>query len=231
MADNSSITLESMSQATGYNTWVKNKFTKYLYGSILEIGCGIGNFSKYLSKYGSLTAIDINKEYVNQAQSRINKGAEVGLGDIEKGVYFFKDRKFDTVVCINVLEHIEDDKQALININKLLTKDGNLILLVPTHQFLYNLIDKSIGHFRRYEKEKLRLLLIDCNFEIVKARNLNFLGGIGWFIAGKLFNDSKVSEEKIKVFNFISPVFLALEGIFEPPFGTSVLFVLKRRDK
>lgn len=231
MNDDSSKTLESMSLAGWYNNWVKNNFSKYLSGSILEIGCGIGNFSSFLSNYGSLTAIDINKDYVKEAQGKIGQGVEVGLGDIEKGNYFFKDRKFNTIVCLNVLEHIKDDRIALENVYKLLAKNGYLILLVPAHQILYNSIDKSIGHYRRYEKDKLIKLLKDCNFEIVKDRRLNFFGGIGWFIAGKLFKDSQVSEGKIKIFNLIGPLFITLENIFEPPFGTSLLLIAKRSDK
>lgn len=224
-----SITLESMSQAIWYNRWTQNQFSKYLSGNILEIGCGIGNFSTYLTHYGKLTAIDINEDYIREAGEKVDGYAKVGQGDIEKGKYFFKEKIFNTIVCINVLEHIKDDTQALKNIYKLLSPGGYLILLVPTHKLLYNLIDESIGHFRRYERVKLQQKLKEKSFEISKIRNLNFLGGIGWYISGKLFKDSEVSDIKIKIFNFFSPFFLLLENIFEPPFGTSVLVIAQKK--
>lgn len=229
MNDQSSATLESMSQAVWYNRWTLEKFSKFLKGQILEIGCGIGNFSKLLLKYGELTAIDINDEYVNKAKKEIGESIKIGVGDIEKGKYFFQGKGFNTIVCINVLEHIKSDQKALKNIYDLLSSNGNLILLVPAHQFLYNLIDESIGHFRRYEREKLKKLLLENGFEILKIRNLNFIGSLGWFIGGKLFRDSNVGEGKIKIFNLIAPPFLLLENIFEPPFGTSILVVAKKK--
>lgn len=229
MNNQSSQTLESMSQATWYNRWTQTKFSKYLTGKILEIGCGIGNFSSYLAKYGRLTAIDINYEYLHKAKDRVDKNVRVGFGNIESGQYFFDKEIFDTIVCINVLEHISKDKKALKNIYQLLAQNGTLILLLPAHGFLYNSIDKSIGHFRRYEKDKIEYQLKDTGFEILSLRRLNFLGAIGWFIAGKIFKDKSISEDKIKIFNLVSPVFLTIENIFEPMVGTSILVVARKK--
>lgn len=231
MKQSGNTTLESMSQAVWYNRWTLEKFKNFIKGQILEVGCGIGSFSKLLLQYGNLTAIDINDEYLKEAKNEIAGQAEIGIGDIEQNKYFFKEKVFETIVCINILEHLRDDQRALKNIYQLLAPKGVLILLVPAHKFLYNLIDESIEHFRRYEKEELINQLKNCNFEIVKKRNLNFLGGIGWFIAGKFFSETKVSETKIKIFNLVSPPFLLLENIFEPPFGTSILVIARKKVK
>src|SRR3990172_7689827 len=102
-------TLESMSQAQWYNRWTLAKFASYLRGDILEIGCGIGNFTKSLLKYGNVWAIDIDKENLNQTKNVVEGGAKVGFGDIEQGKYFFTKKSFDCVICINVLEHIHKD--------------------------------------------------------------------------------------------------------------------------
>lgn len=231
MSDQSSKTLESMSQATWYNRWTQTKFNKYLSGDILEVGCGIGNFSTYLAKHGNLVGIDVNEDHIKEARKKIKESGEIGFGDIEKGKYFFKARIFNTIVCMNVLEHIKNDSKALSNINSILAKDGYLILLVPAHEFLFNSIDESIGHYRRYEKNKLEQLLKENGFEIYKIRSLNLIGSLGWFIAGKLLGEKNISENKIKMFNFISPAFLFLESIFEPPFGTSILVIARKVEK
>ncbi len=220
-----------MSQAVWYNRWVEGQFYKYLSGNILEVGCGIANFSQYLSKYGKLTAIDINREYIKQAKKKAGIDVRVGFGDIENGQYFFKERNFNTVVCINVLEHINNDKKALKNIAELLLPKGYLVLLVPAGKFLYNLIDRSIGHFRRYEKNELLLQLEEADFEIVKSKRLNFLGALGWFISGRVFKDSSVGEGKIRIFNLIAPLFLKIESIIEPPVGTSILIIARKKEK
>src|SRR3989338_8239685 len=87
-------TLESMSQAVWYNQWTLSKFKKYLRGEILDVGCGIGNFTNTLSKYGPVTGIDVNEDYIKNLQK--DKKIEIGLGDIEKGKYFFSHKEFDT---------------------------------------------------------------------------------------------------------------------------------------
>lgn len=220
-------TLENMSQAKVYNKWTFDKFSKYLNGEILEVGCGIGNFTMTLSKYGKLTAIDIDQRLIEESKKDNTSNTEVGYGDIEKGKYFFPKKTFDTIVCINVLEHIENDIKALENMFKLLKTEGTLILLVPIHHFLYGEIDKSIGHFRRYDSKELIKKMQTLLYSIVSYQKLNFLGAIGWFISGRILRNKQISESKIKLFELIAP-FLYLENFMEPPIGTSVLIIAKR---
>lgn len=224
------VTLENMSQAIWYNRWTANQFKPFIEGVILEIGCGIGNFTRLLTKYGSVYAIDIEKDYINSARKKTKK-ALIGFGDIEKGGYFFKKRLFSTIVCLNVLEHIKDDKKAINNIYKLLRPDGHLILLVPSHKFLYGQIDKAINHFRRYNQKELLKILEFAGFEIVKSKRLNILGAIGWWFSGKVLKENNVKVSAIKLFNILGPAFLTIENIIEPPFGTSILIVAKKGNK
>lgn len=221
-------TLESMNQAQWYNQWTLNLFKDYLEGKILEVGCGIGNFTKTLTSSGKIWAIDIDKEFVKQTKEFCIK-ANVGLGDVEKGKYFFKDKQFDTIVCINVLEHIQNDIESLDNIYKLLKSNGRLILLVPIHNFLYGEIDKSIGHYRRYNPDKLTGKMLELGYTIISAKKLNFLGALGWFISGKILKNKQITENKIKIFNSIAPFFLKLEDLCEPAIGTSVLIIAQKK--
>lgn len=221
-------TLESMSQAVWYNQWTLKKFKSFLNGEILEIGCGIGNFTKSLTKYGKVWAIDIDPQGIEKTREVVNGRVRIGFGDLETNKFFFGNRKFDTIVCLNVLEHIKDDLKALKNLNKLLRPGGFLILLVPLHQFLYGQIDRSIGHFRRYSKSELNEILKKVGFKIIKSKRLNFLGGIGWFITGKILKENQVKEEKIKIFNFFAPLFLKVENLIEPPIGTSLLTIAQK---
>lgn len=226
--DNGKQTLESMSQAVWYNKWTVKKFESFLKGDMLEVGCGIGNFTNFLKKFGNVWAIDIVDSYIKQTSRIEGGGINVGFGDIEKGKYFFTKQKFDTIVCLNVLEHIKDDKKALENMYGLLNKNGQLVLLVPAFDFLMGEIDRSIGHFRRYDKKLLKNLLEDTGFKIIKSRVINFLGGIGWWISSKIFSSNKVNESNIKIFNLIAPLVLPIEDIFEPPLGTSILIIAKK---
>lgn len=221
-------TLESMSLAHWYNRWILKKISNYLKGDILEVGCGIGNFTGKLTGFGRVTAIDIDSQHLKDTKNYLQKKAEIGYGDIEKPEYFFREKKFDSIVCVNVLEHIENDQRALKNMYSLLKDGGFLILLVPAHEFLYGKIDKSIGHFRRYNKDSLKKILIQSSFQINKMRILNLLGAIGWFVSSRLFSESIVDENKLKIFNLIAPFILPIEDIIEPPFGTSILVIAKK---
>lgn len=222
-------TLESMSGAVWYNNWVLNKLAPYIKGDILEVGCGIGNFTNQLLSFGSVTAIDIQSDYIPGLSSVLKGKASIGFGDIEKGEYFFGKKKFDTIVCLNVLEHIENDSMALENLVQLLKPDGYLILLVPSGMHLYGEIDRSIGHFRRYSKEDLTAVLKKTGLMVKKTRRLNFLGAIGWWVAGRIFKSQTVRSDQIGLFNLLAPVVLPIEDIVEPPFGTSVLTISQKK--
>lgn len=220
------LTLESMNQAQWYNQWTLNKFKKYIRGQILEVGCGIGNFTKQLTRYGKVWAVDINKNYLDKLKKI--SGVEVGFGDIEKGEYFFTNKQFNTIICLNVLEHIEEDSQAIKNMYEVLNNDGDLILLVPSHPFLYGEIDKSIGHFRRYSKKEIVDKLQASGFVILKFRSLNLLGSLGWFISGRLLKNRIIGQSKIRLFNAVAPIFLRIEDLIPPPFGTSFLIIARK---
>lgn len=225
-------TLESMSQAKWYNKWTMDKFKQNLKGNILEVGCGIGNFTQDLIRFGKVYAIDIDNQHLKDTEEVLRGKASVGFGDIENDEYFFEAQsstvEFDCIVCINVLEHIKDDHKAIRNMYSLLKDGGVLILLVPAHQFLYGEIDKEIGHYRRYDKKSLELLLRGNGFKVEKSRTLNILGAFGWFISSKFFSEKVVDERKLKIFNLIAPLILPLENLVEPPFGTSVLVIAKK---
>jgi len=222
-------TLESMSNAKWYNNWTLNIFKSYLQGDILEVGCGIGSFTKMLVPYGNVYACDIDEDCIEQTRQAVNRKENVGFGNVESGNYFFTERTFDAITCINVLEHIEYDKQAINNIYDLLKPAGVLVLLVPAHLFLYGAIDKEIGHYRRYTKKGVRAILEDAGFDVVYARKMNALGSIGWWFTGKILKDTSVSEKKLQLFDKIAPFILPIEKIIEPPIGTSVLAIAKRK--
>ncbi|MCL5069541.1 MAG: class I SAM-dependent methyltransferase [Actinobacteria bacterium] len=229
MSNDSDIqTLESMSQAVWYNRWIVGKFDKYLKGKILEVGCGIGNFTKILTNYGEVFAIDIDRYYIAEVGKAVGDRVKVQLGDIGKSTDFFNGQKFDSIICLNVLEHIKEDKDALKNLYYLLNKEGILVLLVPAHDFLFGKIDKSIGHYRRYDKAKLNKLVTNVGFKIINERIMNMLGGIGWWFSSKLFVNSKVDTNKIKIFNLLAPIILPIEDMIEPPMGTSILMVAQK---
>lgn len=218
-------TLESMSQAEWYNQWTLNKLKPYINGDILEVGCGIGNFTTQLTEFGKVTAIDIQNDYIPALQKKLDGTAQIGLGDIEKEKYFFSSKKFETIICLNVLEHTKNDIVAIENMVKLLKPGGYLLVLVPSGMNFYGRIDKAIRHYRRYNKKSLVSLMEKSGLRVRLVRILNILGAIGWFISGRILRTQIVRKDQLKIFNLVAPIILPLEDVIEPPFGTSILVV------
>jgi SAM-dependent methyltransferase len=212
---------------------------------VLEVGAGIGNFTNLLVNNYKVTAIDIERKYVGQLKKKFGGRLKVGFGDIEKGEYFFKNHlpavrlsspsksgrqeKFDSVVCLNVLEHIEFDKKALKNIQKLLKPSGKLILLVPAHKFLYSDFDKELGHFRRYAKNEIEEKLLEIGMEKVELKFLNWWAAIGWFVFLKLGRKTRLPRVEVSVFDKIGRIFLFPEKFISPPFGLSIFAVFQKK--
>ncbi|MEK7113126.1 MAG: class I SAM-dependent methyltransferase [Patescibacteria group bacterium] len=221
------VTLEIMKRAGWYNKWLFSTFAKDLGGRILEVGGGIGNFTRLLKIKGEVWSFDINKGYINKLKKII--GDKAGFGDIENGKYFFGEKTFTNIICLNVLEHIKNDKKALENMNNLLAKDGKLVLLVPAHQPFRGSLDEALGHFRRYSKKGLSKKLALAGFRIYNLRYLNFSGGIGWFINSKVLGRKILSEKQLVFFDKMARPLLSLEKIIEPPFGLSILAVASKK--
>ena len=157
-----------------------------------------------------------------------NKNISSGIGDIEEGQYFFRNGLFDSIVCLNVLEHISDDLKALKNSQKLLKEGGTLVLLVPAHKILFSNFDKTLGHFRRYTTGELTHKLKSAGFTVITNRYLNWWAAIGWFVFLRLTGWRKIPKSEVGIFNYLGRLFLWPEKFIKFPFGLSVLVVAKK---
>lgn len=137
---------------------------------------------------------------------------------------------FDTVICVNVLEHVEKDEQALINMRELLKPSGRLLLFVPRLEGLYGSVDKEVGHFRRYNKGNLRKKIERVELEIEKLRYYNLLGISGWFINGKIFHRRSFPVLQTILFDRIVPMLSRTEKYWAPQWGMSLFVVARKRE-
>lgn len=220
-------TLEEMGRAVWYNGYIYNYIKKYLAGNILEIGCGIGNFIPYFRKSGTLTSIDIRNDYIKKLRKKY-RDVRFGIGNIEKNTYFFKTQKFDSIVSLNVFEHIKDDSAAIRNTYKLLNDKGYFVILVPAHSILFSKLDTLLGHYRRYSKSTLEKKLIHTGFKTVQIKYFNWWAAIGWLVFVKIFGINKMPGGPVKVFDIFGKYLLHLEKYISPPFGLSVIAVCQK---
>ncbi|KKQ42863.1 MAG: Methyltransferase type 12 [Microgenomates group bacterium GW2011_GWC1_37_8] len=222
-------TLEIMREAGWYNNWLFMLIEPELKGHILEVGAGIGNITQLLvDKSKRVYAIDLNERYVEKLKKRFANKLEVELGNVEKNDNFFNNKKFDTIVCLNVLEHIKKDTNALKNMYSLLIKGGKLILLVPAHEFLYSHLDAKLGHYKRYNKKELDLLLEDIGFKKISLKYINLASAAAWFIMLRLTKRGSLPRRNVEIFNIIGKLLIWPEKYIEPPIGLSVLAIYKK---
>jgi len=214
-----------------YDDWLFDQMRPFLGKRILEIGCGLGNLAHYLIRGEVVVGIDISAESIDQVRARYAAHPQVQalVYDIADETCLELGRfRFDTAISINVLEHIEDDQRALSHMWYLLQPGGVLLLVVPAFDWLYGSMDRSIGHFRRYNKQGLADILESIGFQIQFQKYLNALGALGWLVNGRLLKNKTPPQGQLRLMNPIIPLIRRLEGTISPPIGLSLFTVAHR---
>ena len=198
-------TLDDLANAIHYNRWIYHLMEPYLGRRILEVGCGIGNMTSYFSDRGDVLAMDFHQDYLDTARSALKykKNVHFKKMDISSSLNQVRSFKADTVVCVNVLEHIQNDFQFLKECNQLLLDGGRFLLFVPALQFIYGSMDRSYGHFRRYYKNRLEKLFEKAEFHVSFCRYLNLLGIFGWWFNGQVLCRPIVPRSQMLVYDQI----------------------------
>lgn len=230
-------TLEMFARADKFNEWMYEAIAPFCQGTILEIGSGIGNISKYLLENNEgLTALsDLRENYCTILRQRFaNRKNLKGIFQIDLSTEDFAGKytqllnQFDTVIALNVIEHINNDQLAIKNCNQLLKKNGRLIILVPAYKSLYNSLDKELGHFRRYTSRKLRDLLINQGMKMVAAKYFNGAGIFGWWVSGSIFKNKIISDKQLAIYNNLVPAFRLADKLIFNIMGLSVIAVAEK---
>ena len=133
----------------------------------------------------------------------------------------------DTVICLNVVEHVEDDRGALSNMKSVLAEGGQAIILVPQGQWNFGTLDTVLGHVRRYSKESLRRLAADCGLEVLKILEFNRIGTIAWFLNGKILRRRTFGLGQVLVLNLLTPLFRLIDRLIPVP-SLSIIAILRR---
>ena len=219
------MTLKLMEKATRYNEWIYETIRPHLGREILEVGSGIGNMTRFLARRGRVTASDASPFYLRELRRAFRDSGGVAVREIdisrEPGPHH---APFDTVVCLNVLEHIEGDVEAMRNMRRLLRPGGRAVLFVPANPRLFCAIDRGVGHWRRYTKEDLTRKMRAAGFRVIHARHYNPLGALGWWFNGQVLRKGALAGSDVRGFNLLMPAIRWLER-FESRFSLSILAV------
>ena len=224
-------TLEAIDKADNFNEWMYQTIKPYCKGKVLEIGSGIGNITRYFIRdHFDITCSDLRMSYCEVLIQKFPNSNIVELDLIDPDF----DNKFssllgtfDTVYALNVVEHIKDDNLAISNAKKLLKHDGNIIILVPAYQALYNRFDIVLEHYRRYNEQRLNSLLSN-HFTLIHSQYFNFIGIFGWFFSGSILKKKTVPAGPMSLFNKLVLLFKMVDKLLMNTAGLSVISVGKK---
>jgi SAM-dependent methyltransferase len=223
-------TLLRLSRAERYNRWMLEQLAPWLGQRVLEIGSGIGSFTRYLVGRELIVATDINPRYLRILRNTFERHTRVEVEPLDLMVFDpapFAGRGLDTILCLNVLEHVQDDREALRRLHATLAPGGRLLLLVPAHQRLYGAIDQAIEHHRRYETDGLTAKLKEAGFQVEHTQFFNRLGVVGWYLNSVVLRRTKVPGFQLRLQNLLVPL-LRAERALPLPFGLSLIAVARR---
>ena len=216
-----------MSFAVNYHQWIIDEFEPYLGKTVAEVGAGIGSVSRLLlgKQIKRLFAFEPSLNMYPYLEKELQQDDRAkAINDFFSQTH--KNEGFDSVVYINVLEHIENDRTELVNALEILKTQGYLLVFVPALSWLYSRVDQQLGHFRRYTKKALRQQLIGAGYYVPEIRYHNTVGALAWLIVARLMHRDPTGGAPVKVYDSLFvPVLKRLEGTRGAPFGQSLFAV------
>jgi len=229
----------AMSEAKNYYGWIAETLRSAVGQRVLDVGGGTGSLLHYFDACQQRYALDISEDCVTKLQQlfSVSQNVQVVLGDIvEPAVQQqFLNAGIDSILCTNVLEHVEDDLSMLQAFHNILAPLGGCLgILVPAHQQIYGTMDQLAGHYRRYSQSLLLERLKSVGFSIEMCRYMNSVATLGWYLNGCLLKKQSLADENMNAQilaydKFVIPMVRWAEKIIKPPIGLSVVAVAKAK--
>lgn len=218
--------LDNFDKATVWRKYIYFEIKKFINGKVLEVGAGIGSFTNnYMSMIEDITLSEVDKDNFEIIKNKF-KNHKI---DITRKPTNEINTKFDTIMYLNVLEHIEKDKEEIKTAISRLNSKGHLIILVPAHNRLYSKFDEAVGHFKRYEINFFKNL----SLENCKIKKVIYLDAMGYFLyyLNKIFFSKEIYPSKLKIFiwdKIFTPLTFILDKLLLNKFGKNILYIVKK---
>lgn len=222
--------LEAMTAAVRYHRWIIEEISPFVGRRVAEIGAGVGSVAELLlSAIPSperLTLVEPSPAMFRTLSRRFRgvPGVVCLNGTLAELV-----EPVDTLLYLNVLEHVKDDAAEVKRAAVTLTPGGHLILFVPALSCLYSKFDRSIGHYRRYGMRELKKIVVEGGFDIVSARYFDIVGIIPWYLLFVVMGKRGLGGSVSLYDRIVVPVMRRVEKLFTPPVGKNILLVGRRR--
>ena len=225
--------LQVLSDLQNYYNWIMETFATHVAGNVVEYGGGMGTFSARLLPYVTrLTIVEPSSNLSSFLQTRFSKEPRVLIvgQSLEMHAAHLEEGSLDTIVMVNVLEHVENDQQALSHLMRSLKSGGHLLIFVPALQQLMSKIDRIHGHYRRYHKDDLISKVSAAGGTILVCRYFDFFGVAPWFILNKLLKSTSFNPTLVRLQDkIVVPLCRMIERIITPPVGKNLILVATKR--
>lgn len=230
-ADPGKVTLDALEQAPRFNRWMFQTVKPYLGKRIAELGSGRGNLSKLLLKEGCVLLTDNREEYLEELNRRWGHLPTVRVTSLDledaSGYKALGEFEADTVVCLNVLEHIRDDRFVLQRLQQVLPANAKLVFLVPFNPKLFSELDRELGHFRRYQTAELETKMTEAGFVVERQFFFNKAGVLAWWVGNVLCRQRALTPWQLKLYNLLTPLFRIFDRCI-PMNGLSTVVVARK---
>jgi SAM-dependent methyltransferase len=222
--------LRQMERAVNYRDWQFRIIEPFLGKRVLEVGGGIGNFTPQLAEgERNVVSLEPNEFCFRRLEEKTRNLPNVKLikATVESlDAAVAHEDPFDTIVLMNVLEHIENDLATLLALRRRLVPNGKVVVLVPAGQWAFGHTDKRLGHYRRYGKNDARHLFKEAGLSLQTIRFYNFIGIWAWWWNARVSRLESQSDNQIRIFDkWLVPVIARIEKHIRPPLGQSLLLI------
>lgn len=221
--------LESLAAAENYHRWIVDQFQPFLGENVVEVGAGLGSVSTLLLE------TQIKRLFAFEPAENLYPDLTRCLHHDPRAVVLNSkfdpsrlSESIDSVVYLNVLEHIPDDHGELARVHAALKPRGYLLVFVPALPWLYSDFDRQVGHYRRYTKRSLCRLVEETGFEVVAVRYFDVVGMIPWYFGFVLLRGRPNQAIVARYDRYFVPVLRCLESCVAPPIGKNLLLIARR---
>jgi len=222
-------TLERLVAARKYNRWLTDRLQRWVGRRVLEIGAGLGSMSEFVLDRERLVLTDTDPYYRARLSERFKNYPNVTVADLrlpESNGALVAER-FDTIICLNVLEHLVDDMASLAAMRELLQPGGRLVLLVPSLPWLFGTLDEALGHVRRYTPAELRRKYQQTRLALRHLEYFNLAGVPGWWLTGRVLKRRLIPSASLGLYDALVPLF-RLEWLLPWRIGQSLIAIGER---
>jgi SAM-dependent methyltransferase len=224
--------LNNLTGTPEYLSWITQIVRPNLGDRVIEVGAGLGNLTgRLMSKKLQYVAGESDPVYFHALNNRFLRTPNVTVQSMRPGeADDFKNwqGKFDTALCLNVLEAADNPAQVVANLRACLAPEGRMVVLVPLGKSLESGLDKAMGHHRRFSEQEVRELLQQAGFSVESRRTVNKIGALSWFIYGKILRRTRINKLSLKLFDKTVWLWRRLDGMMPWP-GLSLILVAKTK--